>query len=470
LRQAYSLDLRSLALFRIGLGIVILGDLIARAQADGLRAFYSDMGVLPPQILVERFGWSEFWSIHIASGSLAFEALLFVVAAIFAVLLIVGYRTRLATIVSWLLLVSLHSRNPFVLHGGDTLLRLLLFWAMFLPLGKRFSVDAVWDLDEVEGPRSAPFVPSLAFLAQMVCVYLFAFLLKTGPEWKDGSALQYALSIEQMATPFGQFLLDHPAWLPVLTVVARYAELAVAILILAPWQRARTIVAFAVLTLQLGFAFSLRVGHFPFVAAVGALALLPQEFWNRIAKVKTEAGPPEPLDTNLFLRIAAIAAIAVILILNLATLGWFSIPRPVAHIANLLRLDQEWNMFAPSPREPDGWYVIIGESAGGTSLDAWRMHSLSTDPWRKPAPAEMNAQYPSERWAVYMMDLHKPEMRPHLPLFAKYLCHRVNDALARSGGARLAAVHIYFVERLDQLNRSAAQPLERRLLLQHTCE
>ena len=38
------------------------------------------------------------------------------------------------------------------------------------------------------------------------------------------------------------------------------------------------------LLLQIGFAFSLRVGHFPFVAVAAALALLPAGVWEWFAQ------------------------------------------------------------------------------------------------------------------------------------------------------------------------------------------
>ena len=86
--------------------------------------------------------WSP--SVHVAftgirgrPGSAAFETIPFLVAGLFAGLLLVGYRTGLATCVSWFMLLSVQARNPIILQGGDVLLRLLLFWGIFLPLGER---------------------------------------------------------------------------------------------------------------------------------------------------------------------------------------------------------------------------------------------------------------------------------------------------------------------------------------------
>jgi hypothetical protein len=43
---------------------------------------------------------------------------------------------------SFLMLVSVHGRNPTLMQGGDHLMRAMLFWSIFLPLGARWSFDA----------------------------------------------------------------------------------------------------------------------------------------------------------------------------------------------------------------------------------------------------------------------------------------------------------------------------------------
>src|SRR5436305_13440043 len=112
LEAAYSLDLRSLALFRIALGAVLLGDLIVRSF--DLTAFYTDFGVLPRAALLEKFSPADRFSIHLISGQFLFQAFLFLVAGLFAVMLIFGIRTRVASISSWFLLVSVQMCNPSI--------------------------------------------------------------------------------------------------------------------------------------------------------------------------------------------------------------------------------------------------------------------------------------------------------------------------------------------------------------------
>ena len=114
-----------------------------------LTAFYTDEGVLPRVARIElyeavhQFGVAHQWSLHMLSGQAWAQLLLMLIAALFAFWLLIGYRTRLSAVACWILLLSLDARNPMILDSGDVLLRSMLFWALFLPLGARASVDSV---------------------------------------------------------------------------------------------------------------------------------------------------------------------------------------------------------------------------------------------------------------------------------------------------------------------------------------
>jgi hypothetical protein len=104
------------------------------------------------------------------------------------------------------LVLSAHTRSPIILQAGDSLLALLLFWCLFVPVGATWSMDAA-----LTGyrPRSRRVVSAgtLALLLQMPCVYLFTALLKGGPEWHSRfTAIQDALRDDFIATPLGAWL------------------------------------------------------------------------------------------------------------------------------------------------------------------------------------------------------------------------------------------------------------------------
>lgn len=290
-KELFGIDVRSLAVFRIFISLIIIGDLIIRAGY--LRTFYTDFGVLPRFVLNENFS-SLHWSIHSLSGSAWFQAFLFVIAFLFAIMLLFGYKTRFATIASWILLVSIQNRNPIVLQGGDTLFRMLLFWAMFLPLGKIFSVDSF--LGNFKKDSNQDYVLSFAtlgILLQMVFLYFFSALLKTGKEWhSESSAVYYALQIDQFTTPLGYFLLGFPTLLIILTKAVWWIELAGPLLFFSPayTKFVRTAMVGVFLLLQLGMGLSLRLGPFPFVSSAGILLFLPSSFWEFLSSKTKSRG------------------------------------------------------------------------------------------------------------------------------------------------------------------------------------
>jgi hypothetical protein len=181
LSTMFGVDLRSLAVFRIVLGVVMLQDLLGRWS--DLALHYSDRGLLSREQVLDSLNvWR--WSLYFVNGTKEFAYLMFAITVVTCLAVIVGYRTRLAMVVLWILLVSLQVRNPLVLSGADSFLRLLMFWAMFLPVG------AVWSIDQrlARGtPSPRPWyvsVASAALLLQIAFVYFFTALLKTGDEWR----------------------------------------------------------------------------------------------------------------------------------------------------------------------------------------------------------------------------------------------------------------------------------------------
>lgn len=271
----FDADLRSLAAFRMVMAVIVLIDLIGKAR--NLRVFYTDDGVLPRRILLaELRPWAI--SLNLISGTLLIEALLFGITAIAALCLLVGYRSRLSSIIVWAMILSIQWRNPFVLHAADELLRVLLFWGMFLPL------DAVWSADR--SLRPSPAHTSSRFISigvaglylQIAFVYWFAVLLKTGREWRtDGTALSYALSSDHLVSPTGSFMLQFPELLKVLTFGMMAIELLAPLLLLSPFFKGpvRTLGVMLIMSLHLGILVTMNIGYFPLLSAFSVVCFLP---------------------------------------------------------------------------------------------------------------------------------------------------------------------------------------------------
>jgi predicted DCC family thiol-disulfide oxidoreductase YuxK len=276
----FGADLRSMAALRIGCALIVILDLIQRS-AD-LVAHYTDQGIAPRMLVIDHTNrWSV--SLHQMSGIWQWQAVLFMLAALAALALLVGYRTRLASILTWGLCVSLITRNPYVGYSADVLLRLMLFWGMFLPWGAVYSVDSAWR-DNPPPSRQFLSLGTIAFVIQIVSVYLFSVMLKSGKEWwSEGSAIYYALSIDYLATPIGKVVREAPYFtLRILTWSVLFLELIAPLALLLPVRRAsvRLGAVLGIVALHLSISSVLFVGIFPLLGITGMLFFLPGQFWD----------------------------------------------------------------------------------------------------------------------------------------------------------------------------------------------
>ena len=292
IEEVFSFDLRSLALLRMGLALVIIADLIMRSQ--DLTAHYSDNGVLPRTALINQIINPWYWSIHLISGQTFVQGLLFLLAGFIALAMLVGYRTRLATIASWALVISLHNRNPALIFAADDVLRALLFWAIFLPLGACYSLDSALNSSKQPLPKTVFSAATIALMVQQVLIYAGSAAFKTKSElwWPQGDAVYYALSFDQYATGFGLFLLSFPPIiLKLLTFAALWFEWLGPLMIFIPWRvsffRCLAVVSF--ILLHIGFGLCFELGIFPYLSVFSWLAFIPTAVWDHLEeKIKTK--------------------------------------------------------------------------------------------------------------------------------------------------------------------------------------
>lgn len=287
--RIFSLDLRSIALFRVLLGFLLLCDLLLRSF--DLSDFYTDEGVLPRQHLLSlNSKW--FWSLHATSGELWWQILLFTLAGIAAAALMFGYRSKLAAFVSFILLASLLNRNGLILQGGDQLLVIMCFWSLFLPLGARYSVDASLLPEFQHNPNSLVghdtsqlsyfSVATIAIVFQVLFLYIFTAIMKTGDAWLVRfDAAFYAVSLQQFATPIGDWIKQFPTLLGLSTRYVLGVEFIAPLLVLCPffwpWMRLTGLLLLA--SLHVAFLLMLHIGLFPLIDFMALSLLLPGTAW-----------------------------------------------------------------------------------------------------------------------------------------------------------------------------------------------
>lgn len=286
LHEIFGIDLRTLALFRVVLGSVLFCDLVNRL--DDVRAFYTDAGTLPRDWMLQVNG---LWRIalHAANGETWFAVALLVAEMIAVAMFTLGWRSRGAAFVAFVLNASLLNRNQLVLLGGDILVTCLMFWAMFLPVAARYSVDAA--LAKAPPPENNRYVsPATAgLLLQVLSVYFFSALLKTGADWwPNGTAVDYALQIDGYTKPLGRWLREFWPITHGLSYWVYFLELLGPLLVLSPIlnKPLRFAVMAQLMLMHIGFLFCLQIAPFPYISLASLTTLVGGWIWDRAAAMR----------------------------------------------------------------------------------------------------------------------------------------------------------------------------------------
>jgi hypothetical protein len=455
LARRLGIDARGLAAFRIALGLLVLADLLFRAR--DLRTFYTDAGVLPRAVHAETAPLLARLSVHSLTGSTAGQAFLFLVAGCLAVALLVGFRTRAATVGVTGLHASMYARNPALMNGGDGLLILALALGAFVPLGARWSVDAVRRRPE-DGPRET-WVVSLAtatLLAQLVIVYLANAAFKHRSDvWMDGTAVQSVLELEQFAVRLGPVLTDYPALLVAINWLWVAMLFAAPLLLLATGWR-RTLVVAGFVLAHLGMLATMRLGLFPLVVVAMLLVYLPPEVWDRVERqldaddsradrverLVRDRLPPagEPRLPSSVRRAGRTGATVLVAVVLVASVLW---PVTALGVIDATQHDPvpdpdgyTWTLFAPNPPSETRWFVAPATLESGDRIDAFDGSAVDWGP-----PRDAAATYPSTLWHRYLGELRWTD-GPERTALADYLCRRAGG----SADARVTEVALYAVE------------------------
>lgn len=286
LHELFGIDLRSLAIFRICIALLIIIDLLDKVTE--IRTFYTDEGIIPRTFLINDYSNHYNLSLHLLNGSIFVQTLLFLIAIFLGILLLFGYHTRIATFASWFLMLSLHVRNPIILIGGDELLRMLLFWGIFLPLGACYSIDsALNNIPVNKSPKSILSMGTVAILLQIIILYWISVVFKSRtPEWLDGTAIYYALTQDHYARPLGTYLLNYPQLLTITTHFVYWLETIGPIFLFSPILTGaiRTIMVFIFMCFQLSMGFCIDLNIFPWVSSIAMIPYIPSWFWDTFAK------------------------------------------------------------------------------------------------------------------------------------------------------------------------------------------
>jgi hypothetical protein len=310
-RDRYAvMDPRTAGLFRAVLGLLCAADLVRRWAY--VRTFYSNEGLLPSPDLLEHPPAAHAFSLFHAFASPGEVHLAFALALFCHLCLMVGWHARLFAALTFLWMTSLDSRLPLAESGGYLAVNLVTLYACFLPIERRFSVDALLlslrerrertaqDLDDRSLPAGAaePYA-SLAVLLvvlNLAIVYVFNVVNKSGDLWRKGEAVHYVLWINRMVAGPGVLLRRLlPVWSTRgLSWLVVCVEALIAPWILWPSERLllRTLALAAIWGLHLALGITFRLGPFSWFLMGWSLVLLVPEQWEALAALHRRRSRP----------------------------------------------------------------------------------------------------------------------------------------------------------------------------------
>jgi hypothetical protein len=255
--------------------------------------YYQKWGLDPRAAPVKGY---HIWSIWFHVTDRTWMAVVHGGALVIFLLFLVGFCSRITSVLAWLAALSYIHRAPNVLFGADTVMNVALFYLMLGPSGAALSVDRLlqrWWLAR-QGKAQAPPQPSAGanfvlrlFQIHFCFIYAASGLSKLqGSLWWNGSALWYTVVNPEFA-PVGwaryldllTFLTGHRwLWETVfegITFFTLALEISFPLLV---WSRSwRWLVIAGAVLLHTGISLTMGLATFGLLMLSMLLAFIPAE-------------------------------------------------------------------------------------------------------------------------------------------------------------------------------------------------
>lgn len=473
-RRCVTIDARSLAVFRMFVGVLVIADLLSRSR--NFSFYYTDDGVVTQEI-GRLYAGDTAISVFFLTQDPTIIAALFLIHGLVAVFLIAGYKTRLMIVLTFIFVISLDHHNRLVLSYADTLFRMLLFWAMFLPLGERWSIDA---LQRDRAPRRAiASLATAAILIQMLFMYFINGQNKyPSDRWHSGDAGPIVFGIDEMTFFLGYFMQGFPEFLTLGSRMWFYLLIASPLLLLL-YGRARYPVWVSFFGGHFSFAITVRIGAFPYVAMLGLVAFLQPRFWDDLHRLLAGLGLDgyqralyrDVVRFGTFIatrtpgRLIDFPArdesmrMTLTLLVVISMMGLFFFPafsmaeegpyldadpfegvNPIEDVTSNWGVSQPtWSIFAgPGPRNGDRYYVMAAQTTDGQVFDMYNERPMTYD---RPG-VELQRQHDAYRERFFMNSIRRANQGASLhQTYIPFKCNYWAD----ERGVELEAVSMYTV-------------------------
>ncbi len=415
-QQLFAIDLRALAVLRILLAGICIGFVFV--QFSYIEVLYTDDGILPRPINQQMLG-DGFWSLMWFNDTEGFARTILIFTSLAACVFALGFQTKIMNFALLVLVWSIQVRNPLVLTGGDILLRMLLFWTLFLPLNGTWSFDSVRGGEDREKGWKVASIGSAAIMLQLVYMYFFTGLAKLNPFWLNGDAMEYAMQLEMSVKPLGEWLAGMPGLMKFATVATLVAEISTLFLIFVPrmhhFNRGMLLGFF--LMFHIGIWLTMSIGIFSITAIAAWVIFIPSDIWNMwlgtpVGYSEKRFHKPEFLTLDRVLQIVAAVFLVSVTLQNLVMALGPETSRKLAIVELFGRSTmtvQQFHMFSKPPLYSP-WFEYNAQLDSGERVDVFDSKRRNTN--LKPPSIYTYMQSQNWRrihWNLITHPLYPPE-------------------------------------------------------------
>lgn len=275
-----SIDSRQYAALRIAFGFFSLvyfaGFLPYIDDQFSSRGWLSDYR----QLSMQNGGSWSYYFINAFEYADYYAYSILIIGIFSAICMMFGWRSCLATSLTWLVWVSLWNRNPLIMDGDDAVIKVMCFYLLLSPCANSWSIDSLHSNKSIQ----ATVWPLRLMQFQIALLYFVSGWVKFhSQEWDNGTVIQYVLIHPQYSQWYGWALLNLPCAKQFLAAIAwfiRWWELLFPVLLVLPYTR-RTNLAIGVL-FHFGLLITMNLRWFPLIMLALYLALIPNHWFLKI--------------------------------------------------------------------------------------------------------------------------------------------------------------------------------------------
>ncbi|MFT6921396.1 MAG: putative membrane protein YphA (DoxX/SURF4 family) [Crocinitomicaceae bacterium] len=203
------IPVHSLAIFRIGLALVLLIDTVYNLL--NLKEYFGPNGIVSYDSYRKKNGKGTLSLFLILPATMRSVYLVIGLHITFLLMVLLGLFTPISVLLAFITLRSTISRNSSLCNGGDSVAKLMCWLLIFAPCGYAYSLDEYFfyalSMPDQEYLMQAPWVLRLMQI-QVSIIYIYTVYWKLkGKTWRNGTAIYYAMNSEfyrrfKMPKPF----------------------------------------------------------------------------------------------------------------------------------------------------------------------------------------------------------------------------------------------------------------------------